>query len=227
MEIEKRIVFEDNHLIVVHKKSGELSQGDKTNDISLPDLIKFYLKKKYNKPGNVFLGVVHRLDRPSSGLLVFAKTSKALNRLNQQFKSRITKKVYWAIVEKLFPKKEGTLIHWMTRNTKINKSKAHKNEVLKSKKAILHFKRIHNFDRYSLLEINLETGRHHQIRSQLSSSGFPIKGDLKYGASRSNKNGGISLLAKMIEINHPITNKKLQFSVTPKKVEIWKSVLFD
>ena len=227
MDIENRILFEDNHLVVVNKKSGELSQGDKTNDITLPDLIKSYLKKKYKKPGNVYLGIIHRLDRPTSGIMVFAKTSKALSRLNHQFKLRNTKKLYWAIVEKLFPEKEGTLIHWMTRNSKKNKSKAHNKEVQNSKKAILHFKCIQYFDKYTLLEISLETGRHHQIRSQLSSYGYPIQGDLKYGAARSNKNGNISLVAKMIEINHPIKNNKLQFSVNPKKVGIWKNVLYD
>ena len=227
MEIENRIIFEDNHIIVVNKKSGELSQGDKTNDVTLPDLIKSYLKKKYNKPGNVYLGIVHRLDRPTSGLLVFAKTSKALSRLNHQFKLRTTKKVYWAIVEKLFPEEEGTLIHWMTRDKKKNRSKAHNKEVLNSKKAILHFKCIQYFNKYTLLEISLETGRHHQIRSQLSSYGYPIQGDLKYGAARSNKNGGISLMAKMIEINHPIKNDKLLFNVNPKKVGIWRNVLYD
>ncbi len=227
MEIENRIIFEDNHIIVVNKKSGELSQGDKTNDVTLPDLIKSYLKIKYNKPGNVYLGVVHRLDRPTSGLLVFAKTSKALSRLNYQFKLRTTKKVYWAIVEKLFPEEEGTLIHWMTRDKKKNRSKAHNKEVLNSKKAILHFKCIQYFNKYTLLEISLETGRHHQIRSQLSSYGYPIQGDLKYGAARSNKNGGISLMAKMIEINHPIKNDKLLFNVNPEKVGIWRNVLYD
>ena len=227
MEIENRIIFEDNHIIVVNKKSGELSQGDKTNDVTLPDLIKSYLKKKYNKPGNVYLGIVHRLDRPTSGLLVFAKTSKALSRLNYQFKLRTTKKVYWAIVEKLFPEEEGTLIHWMTRDKKKNRSKAHNKEVLNSKKAILHFKCIQYFNKYTLLEISLETGRHHQIRSQLSSYGYPIQGDLKYGAARSNKNGGISLMAKMIEINHPIKNDKLLFNVNPEKAGIWRNVLYD
>ena len=227
MEIENRIIFEDNHIIVVNKKSGELSQGDKTNDVTLPDLIKAYLKKKYNKPGNVYLGIVHRLDRPTSGLLVFAKTSKALSRLNYQFKLRTTKKVYWAIVEKLFPEEEGTLIHWMTRDKKKNRSKAHNKEVLNSKKAILHFKCIQYFNKYTLLEISLETGRHHQIRSQLSSYGYPIQGDLKYGAARSNKNGGISLMAKMIEINHPIKNDKLLFNVNPEKAGIWRNVLYD
>ena len=227
MEIENRIIFEDNHIIVVNKKSGELSQGDKTNDVTLPDLIKSYLKKKYNKPGNVYLGIVHRLDRPTSGLLVFAKTSKALSRLNYQFKLRKTKKIYWAIVEKLFPEEEGTLINWMTRDKKKNRSKAHNKEVLNSKKAILHFKCIQYFNKYTLLEISLETGRHHQIRSQLSSYGYPIQGDLKYGAARSNKNGGISLMAKMIEINHPIKNDKLLFNVNPEKVGIWRNVLYD
>ena len=227
MEIESRIIFEDNHLIILNKRSGELSQGDKTNDLTLPDLIKSYLKKKYKKPGNVYLGVVHRLDRPTSGIMVFAKTSKALSRLNNQFKLRTTKKLYWAIVEKLFPEKEGTLINWMTRDAKKNRSKAHNKKVLNSKKAILHFKCIQYFEKYTLLEISLETGRHHQIRSQLSNYGYPIQGDLKYGAARSNKNGSISLIAKMIEINHPIKNNKLQFSVNPEKVGIWRNVLYD
>ena len=227
MEIEHRILFEDNHLIVVNKKSGELSQGDITNDFTLPDLIKSYLKKKYKKPGNVYLGIVHRLDRPTSGIMVFAKTSKALSRLNNQFKLRSTKKLYWAIVEKLFPEKEGTLIHWMTRDSKKNKSKAHNKEVQNSKKAILHYKCIQYFDKYTLLEISLETGRHHQIRSQLSSCGHPIKGDLKYCAARSNKNGSISLISKMIEIYHPIKNNRLHFSLNPEKVGIWRSVLYD
>ena len=173
------------------------------------------------------MGIVHRLDRPTSGVLVLAKTSKALRRLNQQFQSRIPKKTYWALVDKQFPETSGTLTHWMTRNTQQNKSKAHKNKVPNSKEACLHFKRIRDFDRYCLLEIELETGRHHQIRSQLASLGFPIQGDLKYGAPRSNKDGTISLHARTLTLQHPVTKETLLFTSDPEKVGLWKSVLSD
>ncbi|MDG1191281.1 MAG: RNA pseudouridine synthase [Flavobacteriaceae bacterium] len=227
MEVKERIFFEDNHLLVIHKSAGELVQGDRTGDPTLADFVKTYLKKKYLKPGAVFLGIVHRLDRPTSGVLVFAKTSKALRRLNQQFQSRIPKKTYWALVDKQFPETSGTLTHWMTRNTQQNKSKAHKNKVPNSKEACLHFKRIRDFDRYCLLEIELETGRHHQIRSQLASLGFPIQGDLKYGAPRSNKDGTISLHARTLTLQHPVTKETLLFTSDPEKVGLWKSVLSD
>ncbi len=225
--MEERILFEDNHLIVMTKKAGELVQGDQTGDIPLAESIKAYLKKKYNKPGAAYLGVVHRLDRPTSGVILFAKTSKALRRLNEQFKNRIPKKKYWAIVTKEFADQKGTLSHWMTRNTKQNKSKAHIKEVPNSKLAKLQYQRVKDFDHYCLLEINLETGRHHQIRAQLSAMGFPIKGDLKYGASRSNKDGSISLHARLLEIEHPVTKEVLDFISDPQREGIWKAVLSD
>ena len=202
-------------------------QGDQTGDIPLAESIKAYLKKKYNKPGAAYLGVVHRLDRPTSGVILFAKTSKALRRLNEQFKNRIPKKKYWAIVTKEFADQKGTLSHWMTRNTKQNKSKAHIKEVPNSKLAKLQYQRVKDFDHYCLLEINLETGRHHQIRAQLSAMGFPIKGDLKYGASRSNKDGSISLHARLLEIEHPVTKEVLDFISDPQREGIWKAVLSD
>jgi len=225
LEVKDRILFEDNHLLVIHKRPGELVQGDRTGDLTLADLVKSYLKKKHLKPGAAYLGIVHRLDRPTSGVLVFAKTSKALSRLNQQFQSRTPQKTYWALVDKQFPENEGTLEHWMTRNAQQNKSKAHKNKVPNSKQARLHFKRIRDFDRYCLLEIKLETGRHHQIRAQLSSLNFPIQGDLKYGAPRSNKDGSISLHSRTLTIDHPVTKESLFFISDPEKVGIWKSVL--
>lgn len=227
MELKNRILFEDNHLIVINKKAGELVQGDKTGDQTLTDIIKKYIKEKYKKPSAVYLGVVHRLDRPTSGAIVFAKTSKALSRLNYQFKSRAPKKIYWAIVNENFPHGQGSLKNWMTRNNKQNKSKAHRNEVPNSKIANLSFKRIYELDHYCVLEIKLETGRHHQIRAQLSSIGFPIQGDLKYGAKRSNKDGSISLHARKLIIIHPVTKEILSFKADPIKSGIWKSVLFD
>jgi len=225
--LEERILFEDNHLIVVVKKAGELVQGDITGDPPLVTLVKNFLKKKYNKPGAVFLGVVHRLDRPTSGVVLFAKTSKALSRLNEQFKNRVPKKTYWALVPHLFNKQEGSLAHWMTSNTKQNKSKAHPHEVPQSKFAKLYFRSIKKLNNYTLLEINLETGRHHQIRAQLSAEGFPIQGDLKYGAPRSNKEGSISLHAYRLEIEHPVTKKAMVFTSDPPKLGIWKAALSD
>jgi 23S rRNA pseudouridine1911/1915/1917 synthase len=227
LELEERILFEDNHLIVVSKKAGELVQGDHTGDVTLADFVKEYLKKKYNKTGAVYLGIVHRLDRPTSGVVVFARTSKALSRLNEQFKKRIPKKTYWALVDKTFPQQKGSLTHWMTRNNQQNKSKAHSKEVPNSKKALLHYTKIQDFDRYSLIEIELETGRHHQIRAQLSAFGFPIQGDLKYGAKRSNKDGSISLHAQKLELEHPVKKERIVFISIPKGLGLWKSVLSD
>ena len=225
--MKERILFEDNHLIVVVKKAGELVQGDSTGDQPLVEEVKKFLKRKYNKPGAVYLGVVHRLDRPTSGVVVFAKTSKALARLNDQFKKRVPKKTYWALVSIGFSESEGTLVHWMTRNTKQNKSKAHIREVPQSKYAKLHYSCIKILNNYKLLEIQLETGRHHQIRAQLSTAGYPIQGDLKYGAGRSNKEGHISLHAYRLEINHPITKKTMIFTSNPPKLGVWKAVLSD
>ena len=211
MELFKRILFEDNHIIIINKKPGELVQSDKTGDISLSDLIKNYIKIQKKKQGSAYLGVVHRIDRPTSGVLVFAKTSKALTRLNEQFKLRLTKKIYWALVDKKFPKDCNNLSNWMTRNRKKNKSKAHLNKVPESKFAQLNLKRIKEFEKYCLLEIELLSGRHHQIRAQLSSFGFPIQGDVKYGAQRANKDKSISLHSKSLSFSHPITKEKTKF----------------
>ena len=225
--VKHNLIYEDNHLLVFNKQPGILVQGDKTRDISLLDILKKYLKITKNKKGNVYLGLVHRLDRTSSGVIVFAKTSKALTRLNEQFKLRLTKKIYWALVDKKFPKDCKNLSSWMTRNRKKNKSKAHLKEVPKSKFAKLNLKRIKEFEKYCLLEIELLSGRHHQIRAQLSSLGFPIQGDVKYGAQRANKDKSISLHSKSLSFSHPITKEKLNFGTIPKNTGIWKIVLYD
>ena len=208
-----RVVYEDNHIIIVYKESGEIVQGDKTGDTPLSETVKEYIKEKYQKPGAVFLGVVHRLDRPVSGLVVFARTSKALTRLNNMFRDGEVHKTYWAIVEseKLRVKSEefATAEHWLTRNEQQNKSYAYDHEVPRSKKAILRYRVIGHSDRYSLVEVQLLTGRHHQIRCQLSAMGCPIKGDLKYGARRSNPDGSISLLARRIDFIHPVSRQHL------------------
>ncbi|MEN8817165.1 MAG: RluA family pseudouridine synthase [Nonlabens sp.] len=202
--ITNRILFEDNHLIAINKQSGDLVQGDKTGDTILPDLLKDYIAKKYDKPGAVYLGVIHRLDRPTSGVVVFARTSKALPRMNKLFADHETSKTYWAIVEGKAPQKKARLEHYLVRNPKQNKSYAHDHEVPNSKKAALSYSVLKELDRYTLLEIKLETGRHHQIRSQLSKIGCVIKGDLKYGAKRSNKDASIHLHARSLEFVHPV-----------------------
>lgn len=207
-----KVIYEDNHIIIVYKEGGEIVQGDKTGDVPLSDIVKDYIKKKYNKPGEVFLGVVHRLDRPVSGLVVFARTSKALTRLNMMFQMHDVAKTYWAIVANAPKAPAGTLKGWIVRNEKQNKSFCHAREVANSKVAILDYKVIARSDRYHLLEINLHTGRHHQIRCQLASMGCVIKGDLKYGAPRSNHDGTISLLSRKIEFIHPVS--KIPISVT-------------
>ena len=227
MELFKRILFEDNHILIINKKPGELVQSDKTGDRSLSDLIKNYIKIQKKKQGSAYLGVVHRIDRPTSGVLVFAKTSKALTRLNEQFKLRLTKKIYWALVDKKFPKNCNNLSNWMTRDRKKNKSKAHINKVPDSKFAQLNLKRIKEFEKYCLLEIELISGRHHQIRAQLSSLGFPIQGDVKYGAQRANKDKSISLHSKSLSFSHPVTKEKMNFGILPKNTGIWKIVLYD
>jgi 23S rRNA pseudouridine1911/1915/1917 synthase len=202
-------VYEDNHIIIVSKTTGEIVQGDKTGDKPLSDTVKEYLKEKYCKPGNVFLGVVHRLDRPVFGLVLFAKTGKSLARLNDMFRNGDVHKTYWAIVKNTPEKSEDTLTHWLVRNEKQNKSYAYDREVPHSKQAVLDYKVIAHSDNYSLLEINLKTGRHHQIRCQLAKIGCPIKGDLKYGAQRSNPDGSISLLARKIEFVHPVSKQNI------------------
>ena len=204
-----KVVYEDNHIIIVDKCSGEIVQGDKTGDKPLSDTVKEYIKQKYNKPGNVFLGVVHRLDRPVSGLVVFAKTSKALSRLNDMFRTGDVHKTYWAIVKRRDIATEGTLTDWLTRNERQNKSYAHEREVPGAKKAVLKYKVRAVADNYMLIEVTLLTGRHHQIRCQLSHMGCPIKGDLKYGAPRSNPDGSISLLSRRVEFVHPVSKETI------------------
>lgn len=217
-------LYEDNHIIIIHKECGEIVQGDKTGDTPLSESVKHWLKEKYAKPGNVFLGVVHRLDRPVAGIVVFAKTSKALKRLNDMFRKGEVSKTYWAIVQKAPEKKEETLINWLVRNEKQNKSYAHENEVPNSKKAILHYKVLGSSDHYTLLEINLQTGRHHQIRCQLAHMGCTIKGDLKYGARRSNPDGGISLLARRIEFVHPVSHDKIMVEAPLPNEKLWQEI---
>jgi len=221
------IIYEDNHLIAINKRPGDLVQGDKTGDNTLIDEVKNYIKKKYNKPRGVFLGLIHRLDRPTSGLILFAKTSKALRRINKQFKDRKTQKKYWAIIDKSFDSNSGTLTHWLKRNPKMNKSFANNEEVNHSKKAILHYKKIIKLRKYCVLEIDLETGRHHQIRSQLSFIGFPVKGDLKYNAKRKNSDASIDLHARSLTINHPTTKKKITFLASPPIKPQWNFFLSD
>lgn len=220
-----QVLFEDNHLIVINKRPGDIVQGDKTGDKPLSDTVKAYLKKKYNKPGNVYLGVVHRLDRPTSGIVVFAKTSKALPRLNKMFAEKDAKKTYWAVVKNRPDEPEKKLVHWMTRNTKQNKSYANSKEVTDSKKAILSYRLIKKLDNYYLLEIDLETGRHHQIRSQLTAIGSPIKGDLKYGFNRSNENGSIHLHARKLKLMHPVKKELLEIIAPLPNDPIWNACL--
>ncbi len=203
------VVYEDNHIIIVYKESGEIVQGDKTGDEPLSERVKAYIKEKYAKPGEVFLGVVHRLDRPVSGLVVFARTSKALSRLNDMFRNGEVRKTYWALTQNVPPQSEGTLEHWLVRNEKQNKSYAYDREKPHSKRAVLNFRHIGSTDNYQLLEVQLLTGRHHQIRCQLSAMGCPIKGDLKYGAQRSNPDGSISLLARKVEFVHPVSKQPI------------------
>ena len=216
-----RIIYEDNHLIAVNKTGNEIVQGDKTGDTPLSEQLKEWIKEKYAKPGNVFVGVTHRLDRPTSGVVIFAKTSKALSRMNELFRKGEVKKTYWAIVSQVPEKEKGTLIHWLVRNEKQNKSYAHDNEVPLSKKAILHYEVIASSDHYYLLAIDLETGRHHQIRSQLSKIGCPIKGDLKYGAKRSNPDGSISLLARSVEFVHPVSKESIHIVAEAPDDTLW------
>jgi 23S rRNA pseudouridine1911/1915/1917 synthase len=219
------ILYEDNHLIAVNKNVSDIVQADKTGDPSLEQLLKDYIKEKYNKPGEAFLGVVHRIDRPVSGAVLFARTSKALTRLNVMFQEKSVEKIYWAIVKEKPPKQDGTLTHYLIRNTKTNKSYCYNKEVPGSKLAILHYKWLASSDLYHLLEINLETGRHHQIRSQLATIGCPIKGDLKYGFPRSNKDAGICLHSRKITFTHPVRNEKISIIAAPPADNLWKSFL--
>lgn len=217
------VLYEDNHIIIVNKASSEIVQGDKTGDMPLSEMIKQYLKEKYNKPGNVFCGVVHRLDRPTSGLVVFAKTSKALSRLNKMFRDDEVQKTYWAIVQKKPPKASATLIHYLKKDQKKNKSFAYSSHKHDAKKAILHYNTIAQSDNYYLLEVALETGRHHQIRVQLAQMGCNIKGDLKYGAKRSNRDGSISLHARSISFIHPVSKNIIDILAPVPNDNLWQA----
>jgi len=218
-----QVLFEDNHIIIVNKRSGDITQGDKTGDKPLSDVVKNYIKRKFNKPGNVYLGVVHRLDRPTSGVIIFARTSKALERLNKMLREKKINKTYWAIVKGCPKKEKDTLINFLKKNPKKNKSSVYQHEISGAKRAVLHYQVIQKLDNYTLLEIDLETGRHHQIRTQLSAIGFPIKGDLKYGFNRSNKDGSIHLHARKIEFIHPVSKEQISLiAPTPNDV-IWNA----
>ncbi|WP_298140779.1 RluA family pseudouridine synthase [Flavobacterium sp.] len=219
-----QILHEDNHIVAINKRVGDIVQGDKTGDKPLSEVVKEYIKEKYNKPGEVFLGVVHRLDRPTTGIVVFAKTSKALERLNKMFSERETNKTYWAVVKNKPPKNEDNLIHFLKRNEKNNTSKAHLKEVPESKKASLDYKIIKELNNYFALEINLHTGRHHQIRAQLQAIGCPIKGDLKYGFDRSNPDGGIHLHARKLAFVHPVSKEKIEIIAPTPSDAIWNSI---
>lgn len=219
------ILFEDNHLLIVNKRPGQLVQGDKTGDEPLVESLKRYLKTKYNKPGNVFLGVIHRLDRPTSGIVVFARTSKALERLNQIFKNRAVQKVYWAVVKNSPPEPHDTLTHHLVRNPTKNKSFAYKRPEPNSKESKLTYTMVKQLQNYYLLEVALHTGRHHQIRAQLTSIGCPIKGDLKYGFPRSNVDGSIHLHARSLQFTHPVSQEPVHIIAAPPADAIWDACL--
>jgi 23S rRNA pseudouridine1911/1915/1917 synthase len=216
-----QVLHEDNHLIIVNKRAGDIVQGDKTGDKPLSDVVKEYVKDKYNKPGAVYLGTVHRLDRPTSGVVIYARTSKALERLNKMLREKTIKKTYWAVVKNQPKKSADTLINYLKKNPKNNKSTAYLKEIDGSKKAILHYTILKKLDNYSLIEVDLETGRHHQIRVQLSNIGSSIKGDLKYGAKRSNKDGSIHLHARKIEFIHPVNKELIKVTAPTPKEPIW------
>ena len=215
------VVYEDNHIIIVNKTASEIVQGDKTGDTPLSEIVKQYIKEKYSKPGNVFLGVTHRLDRPVSGIVVFAKTSKALSRLNEMFRNSEVKKTYWAIVKNRPELDEGELVHYMVKNEKQNKSYAYDKEVKDSKKAVLHYKLIGHSQNYYLLEVDLKTGRHHQIRCQLAKMGCPIKGDLKYGFPRSNPDGSICLHSRRVRFIHPVSKSEIDVVAPLPAGNLW------
>ena len=216
------VVYEDNHIIVVNKTASEIVQADKTGDTPLSETVKQYLKEKYQKTGNVFLGVTHRLDRPVSGLVIFAKTSKALTRLNEMFRAGEVKKTYWAVVKNAPKESEGELVHFLVRNEKQNKSYAYDKEVPNSKKAVLDYRLIGRSENYYLLEVDLKTGRHHQIRCQLAKMGCPIKGDLKYGSPRSNPDGSICLHARRVRFVHPVSKELIELKAPLPEGNLWK-----
>lgn len=216
-----QVLYEDNHIIIVNKRAGDIVQGDKTGDQPLSEVVKDYIKDKYNKPGNVYLGVTHRLDRPTTGIVVFAKTSKVLPRMNKLFSDKKVNKTYWAVVKEKPENEKVTLIHWLRKNPKNNKSTAYNHEVKDSKKAILHYEVIQYLNNYVLLEVNLETGRHHQIRCQLASIGSSIKGDLKYGFDRSNKDASIHLHSRKIDFIHPVSKEQITVIAPTPQDPIW------
>ena len=227
MSIKSRILYEDNHILILNKLPSEIVQGDKTGDEPLVETLKRYLKEKYNKPGNVFLGVVHRLDRPVSGAVIFARTSKALSRLNEILREGKLQKTYWAVVKNRPPKEDDHLIHYLTRDTKKNKSFAFSRAKGESKKAELKYRLIRSSDNFYLLEIQLLTGRHHQIRAQLSALGCPVKGDLKYGFPRTNEDASIHLHARKIEFVHPVKKNRIEITAEPPLNDpLWKYFLF-
>ena len=218
-----QVLFEDNHIIAINKRCGDIVQGDKTGDKPLSEIVKSFLKTKYSKAGNVYLGIPHRLDRPTSGVVIFAKTSKSLSRLNKIFKDGKVQKYYWAVTKNNPEKQEDTLIHWLRKNEKTNKSTYFKKETVKAKKAVLHYRVLKKLERYFIIEIELVTGRHHQIRCQLSAIGCPVRGDLKYGYDRSNNDGGIDLHAKKIIFEHPINGKKIIIDAPVRDTKIWNA----
>lgn len=222
---EDQILYIDNHLIAINKKPGEISQSDVTGDVSLLEDVKLFIKEKYNKPGNVYVGLVHRIDRPVSGVLLFARTSKAAERLSQMIRDRAFKKTYWAVVKQMPKEPEGRLENYLLKNAQMNKSFVAKNEKGGAKKAVLHYRLIYSLERYHLLEVILETGRHHQIRAQLSAIGCPIKGDLKYGFDRSNPDGSIHLHARSISFEHPVTHAAITIIAPPPHDVIWDACL--
>ena len=219
-----QVLFEDNHIIAINKRCGDIVQGDKTGDKPLSEIVKSFLKTKYSKPGNVYLGIPHRLDRPTSGVVMFAKTSKSLSRLNKIFKDGKVQKYYWAVTKNKPEKQEDTLIHWLRKNERTNKSTYFKKETVKAKKAVLHYRVLKKLERYFIIEIELVTGRHHQIRCQLSAIGCPVRGDLKYGYDRSNNDGGIDLHAKKIIFEHPVSGKKIIIDAPVRDTKIWNAI---
>lgn len=225
MKKRLEVIYEDNHIIAVNKQAGDLVQGDKTGDETLADDVKAYIKNKYKKPGDVFLGIVHRLDRPVSGVVLFARTSKALTRLNMMFQDKTIKKTYWAIVDKRPDNEEGHLEHYIKKNQEKNKSNLYDRERSGTKKAILNYRLILSFTNYHLLEVDLETGRHHQIRAQLARIGCHIKGDLKYGSKRSNPDAGISLHARSITFIHPVKKEPITITATPPDDNLWNEFM--
>ncbi len=218
------VLYEDNHIIIVNKSSSEIVQGDRTGDVPLSEVVKNYIREKYHKPGNVFLGVVHRLDRPVSGIVVFARTSKALTRLNEMFRTKEVRKTYWALVKNRPPQPQGDCIDWLVRNERQNKSYVCTKQVDGAKEARLSYRQIGKTENYFLLEVHLHTGRHHQIRCQLAHLGCPIKGDLKYGAQRSNPNGSICLHARRIQFVHPVSKKEMDVEAPLPDETVWKDV---